>query len=373
MILQTDVLQKSCEKILAAVDSNVLNTITETLEIKVKDGIFSMAITNREYYVNIKFDADIEEEIHATVDAILFLKLIGKVTSETIELTSDKNNLMVKCNGNYKLPLIYENNQLLEIPEIEMDAVNEEFAISGEVLNSIIDFNSKELSKGAITKPIQRLYYVDGDGCITFTSGACINKFNTNMKSKLLMNDKLIRLFRLFKKDSNIQASIGHLQVGEDMISTVIKLVSDGIQISAILTSDENLMQGYPVKAIRNRVNDEYPYSASLNKLITTQAIDRLMLFTNSSPSLDEYLIKLTFNRDALYISDYKGNNIEQVKYLNELTCDDTYEAFIDSRDFSKTLQSCSNQVVKIHFGNEQAFLINEGNVSWIIPQCYES
>ena len=347
MILRTDILQKSCEKILAAVDSNVLNTITETLEIKIKDGIFSMAITNREYYVNIKFNANTNEELHATVDAILFLKLIGKVTSETIELTSNNNNLLVKCNGNYKLPLIYEDEKLLEIPTIEMDTVQEEFSISGEILNSIIDFNSKELSKGAITRPVQRLYYVDGNGCITFTSGACINKFNVNMNSKLLMNDKLIKLFRLFKKDNVIQVKVGHKQLGEDMTSTVI-------DISAILASDEKLFQGYPVTAIRGRVNDEYPYSISVNKILTIQAIDRLMLFTNTSTTLDEYLIKLTFNNNALIISDYKGNNVEQVTYANESNITDSYEAFIDSRDFSKTLQSCSNQIVKI-------------------PQCYES
>ncbi len=373
MILRTDILQKSCEKILAAVDSNVLNTITETLEIKIKDGIFSMAITNREYYVNIKFNANTNEELHATVDAILFLKLIGKVTSETIELTSNNNNLLVKCNGNYKLPLIYEDEKLLEIPTIEMDTVQEEFSISGEILNSIIDFNSKELSKGAITRPVQRLYYVDGNGCITFTSGACINKFNVNMNSKLLMNDKLIKLFRLFKKDNVIQVKVGHKQLGEDMTSTVIDMTADDIQISAILASDEKLFQGYPVTAIRGRVNDEYPYSISVNKILTIQAIDRLMLFTNTSTTLDEYLIKLTFNNNALIISDYKGNNVEQVTYANESNITDSYEAFIDSRDFSKTLQSCSNQIVKIHFGNDKAFLINEGNISWVIPQCYES
>lgn len=374
MILQTDVLNKSCEKILAAVDSNVLNSITETLEIKCENGVFSMAVTNREYYVNIKFDADTDEHIHATVDAILFLKLIGKVTSSTIELATDDTSLLIKCNGNYKLPLIYEDDHLLEIPEISMDTKTEEFSISGDVLNSIVDFNSKELGKGSITAPIQRLYYVDSSGCITFTTGACLNNFNIDTHAKLLMNDKIVRLFRLFKKDQTISASIGYKQFNESTTSMVIKLISDGVTISAILNSDDTLLQKYPVTAIRNRIKDEYPYSVSLNKNSIIQSIERLMLFVNkNNTNLDEYLIKLTFQKDSLSISDYKGTNIENVSYMNDVSFDSTYEAFIDSRDFTKTLQSCTGQLTQLYFGNNQAFLIKEGNINWVIPQCYES
>ena len=107
MIIRTELLQESCAQILNAVDSNVLSAITETLEIEVKDNLFKMAVTNREYFVSIEINIESKETLHATVNANLFLRLVSKITSETIELTTDTNILYVKCNGNYKLPLIY--------------------------------------------------------------------------------------------------------------------------------------------------------------------------------------------------------------------------------------------------------------------------
>ena len=91
MIIRTELLQDSCAKILNAVDSNVLSAVTETLEINAGANGFSMAVTNREYFVEVWVDTDSSEDFHATVYADLFLRLVSKVTSETIELTSDGN------------------------------------------------------------------------------------------------------------------------------------------------------------------------------------------------------------------------------------------------------------------------------------------
>lgn len=46
------------------------------------------------------------------------------------------------------------------------------------------------------------MYYFDKDGALTFTSGACVNKFTANVQSKLLFNDRLVKLFKLFKDAS---------------------------------------------------------------------------------------------------------------------------------------------------------------------------
>ena len=47
---------------------------------------------------------------HATVNAALFLKLIPQITTDNIELNIKDNLLIVRGNGTYKLPLIYEGS-----------------------------------------------------------------------------------------------------------------------------------------------------------------------------------------------------------------------------------------------------------------------
>ena len=343
MIIRTEVLQESCAKILNAVDSNVLSAVTETLEIKTEGKQLSLSVTNREYFVKILFGDDVDEEIHATVNANLFLKLISKVTSETIELHTDEKSLYVKCNGDYKLPLIYDGNALLELPKIGIENVSEQFDIDCALLHSIVNYNSKELGKGTISKPIQRLYYIDSEGAITFTTGACVNKFSIEMKSKLLLNDKLVKLFRLFK-DTKVKVTVGHNKLSEDTVVTAVRFEAPSITIDAVLNCDDSMAVAFPVEGIRGRAENVYPNTISINKLI--------------------------FNSDSVTVSDRKGVNSEAIPYTNQISADTHYEALIDSSDLIKTLASATNQIVNMGFGNEQAFVVSEGSVKWVIPEC---
>lgn len=374
MIIRTELLQDSCAKILNAVDSNVLSAVTETLEISAANGVFTMAVTNREYFVEIKMNIEVSDEFHATVNANLFLKLIAKVTSETIELSTNGNSLHIKCNGDYKIPLIYDGDALMELPRINIENVNEEFDIDSAVLRSMVNYNSKELQKGTISKPIQRLYYLDSNGAVTFTTGACVNKFEIDMKSKLLLNDKLVKLFKLFK-DTKVKMTVGHNPINDDTVATVVKFEAPNISISAVLNCEDTMVVTFPVEVIRGRADTMYPHTVAINKDLLIQAIDRLMLFSQAASKSDLSLsiIKLQFSGNAVTVSDRMDVNKEDIPYNTSIEGLDKYTAFIDSSDLTKTLMSCTNQFVTCNFGNSQAFVLTEGMVRWVIPECQEA
>lgn len=372
MILRTDDLRESCTKILSAVDSNALNSITDMLEINCGNGIFSLSVSNGEYYVKIQTETDVDEEFKATVNAIQFLKLVEKTTSEVIELTSDDKVLNVTCNGSYKIPLVYDGDSLLKIPTIDIDESVEKTSIKSSALKSIVDFNSKELTKGIISKPVQRLYYVDGSGCITFTTGACVNEFKTNVSSNLLFNDKLVKLFKLFG-DEEVELEVGHNAENQGLSWTVVKFTTKNVQISAITGNDQSLLQSYPVEAIRNRAHAVYPYRGSLNKFMVNQAIDRISIFADHSiDSISGGIVRMKFTKNSVTISDFNNVNKETVEYVAPSETAEECEIIINSRDFTKTLSSCTNQIVNIFYGDEQAILVKEGAVYWVIPQCSE-
>ena len=81
-------------------------------------------------------------------------------------------------------------------------------------------------------------------------------------------------------------------------------------------------------------------------------------------------IIKLIFNSDSVTVADRKGVNSEAIPYTNQISADTHYEALIDSSDLIKTLASATNQIVNMGFGNEQAFVVSEGSVKWVIPEC---
>ena len=96
---------------------------------------------------------------------------------------------------------------------------------------SILQFNSKELSKGIISRPIQKLYYVDEHGALTFTTGACVNSFELQQPVKLLLNDRLVKLFKLFKGEQ-VDFTLGYDTISEDTIQTKVRFESDDIIIT---------------------------------------------------------------------------------------------------------------------------------------------
>ena len=197
MIIRVEDLKDISQAVLSVVDTNEISIINETLELVVKNNVFYMNVTNREYYVSAKVQVYDEEDFRATVDANVFLKLISQITTDVVEFNVVDNYLAISANGSYRLPLIYENDKLLELPVITINNKTSELDVDGNILLSILNYNSRQLNIGTVTNPIQKLYYIDEFGAITFTSGACVNNFNLDTDSFKLLeySDKL-----LFKK-----------------------------------------------------------------------------------------------------------------------------------------------------------------------------
>lgn len=368
MILRIEELKDACSKILGAVDSNALSTITETLELYTKEQVLYLNVTNKEYFAQVKIPIGESVDFRATVNANLFLRLISQITSESIELNVKDNNLYLRGNGKYKLPLIYDGEELLTLPEITISNVTTSFPIKSSILHSIITYNSKEISKGGITRPVQKLYYLDNQGCITFTTGACVNNFTLTNSIRILLNDRLVKLFKLFKTDS-VLFTLGYDSVSDDLIQTKVQFENDEIKLTAILSSDDNLLSSVPVAAIRARASEDYDYSMVINKNEVLEAVNRLLLFTDNK--ISKLYSTFEFGQDSVTIWDTNKNSSELIPYEKPITSlTDKYTAVLDLLDLKITLESCNEQYVNISFGNGQAIVLSRGSVYNIIPEC---
>lgn len=373
LILRIEDIQASCAKILAAVDSNSLAVVSETLQLKTSGKNLYISVTNREYYAQVKVDMAEELQFNASVNANLFLKLISQITTDTIELDVVDTTLILKGNGTYKLPLIYNGEELLEIPEIVIGNPTVSFDIESSILQSLIQYNSKELSKGIISKPIQKLYYVDEHGAATFTTGACINSFTLEKPVKMLLNDRLVKLFKLFK-DDKVKFTLGYDALTDEIIQTKVRFESADIVITAILSCDDSMLKSFPVDGVRGRAEAEYPYSVNIHREQTIQTISRLLLFSAANTNKD--LISphgtFVFKKDHVVIWDAKKENKEEIYYTNT-TCDipqGEYEAILNLKDVMSTLDSCVEQYVNLRFGDETAVVLSRGHVKNVIPEC---
>lgn len=370
MIIKSELLKKYGNIILQAVDNNELSILTETLELKTINDILFMSVTNKEYYAQVKLGLNQAEDLHATINANLFLKLISQITTPDIELNISNNSLVVKGNGTYKLPLIFDNDKLLELPEINIKNPVNELNIDSAILNSILQYNSKELLKGTISRPIQKLYYIDECGAITFTSGACVNNFTLQSPIKLLLNDKLVKLFKLFQ-DTTVHTTLGFDPISDTITQTKVRFESNDIKLTAILSCDDSLINSVPVAAIRGRACNTYPYSINIDKASLLSTINRLLLF-NSGNGAKEILkpyAKFEFKQSCVTIWDATNINNETIDYTNTQISDNNYSAMFDLLDLKSTLDSCSEKYITFNFGDGQAAVIARGNIFNVIPE----
>lgn len=367
MLLEVKKLQEAAVKILAAVDGgDVSEVIKDTVEIKTKGKTLELNVTNKEYYVRVSLPIQEEVPFRAVVDAKLFLNLVSKITTSNLELEVDDNKLIIKGNGNYKLPLIYENDKLVELPEITIENETNSFNISSDILSSILNFNSKEIKTATAVKPFQKLYYIDEQGCITFSSGGCINSFTLPEKVTLLLNVKLVKLFRLFK-DGDISFTLGHDEVA-GIIQTKIRLANDEVVITAITSTSENILSTVPANALRTRAQFNYPYQVSIDRTLLSQALTRLLLFNNASGGLNKDFGVFEFDTNSVAIFDAKKENKEVIPYVNS-NVNEKYRVILDINSLKGTLDTCTEDVLVFNFGDRKCFVLSRGNIKNLMPE----
>jgi hypothetical protein len=363
MILKTKEFKRVCATILNAVD----NGNADVLELLTDNSVLTLNVTNHEYYVSAKFPLEQDEMLHATINAASFLKLISQITTETVELKSTETNLLIKANGNYRVPLIFENSSLMSLPKINISNPTVEMTVDGSYLYSIFDINSEELSKtNKIVKPIQNLYYLDDEGAITFTDGACVNNFHLEKPIKVLFNSKLVKLFKLFKSEQ-VKFTLGYDESFNSTLQTKVMFETSVIKLTAITPSDDVLLSQVPVKAIRDLANQYFDYSLVLNKEALSQCLTRLLVFANKNIK-NNTIGKFEINNTELTISD-NNDNTETIKAENGSKTTASYGFYLTLLDLKNILDTCTEEFITLNCGNKKAVVIVKGNIKYIIPE----
>ena len=376
MILQVKDLKDAATKILASIDNGALmDRVKDTLEIVSVGKTLQLNITNKEYYVRVKTPLVSDEQFRALVDAKLFLNLVSKTTVDEVELKTTQTSLIVKANGTYKLPFIYDGNDVISVPEIKIENQTVGFTMTGDALNSIVNINSKELDIAGAKREFQKLYYIDEQGCITFSNGACINQsFTLPEKVVLLLNDKVVKLLKLFK-EGDVKFTLGTDVVGTQML-TKAKFENDEVEITTITPTTQPLVESFnsPLRIARTKLNKSYKNVAHLNKDELLEAISRLLVCTYAVGGLEKDYAFLEFDPvNGALLSTLDGNNKEPLAYVNTegatSVVTEKYSTIIDIKQLKTTLGACEENIIKLMFDDYQGMLLVRKAIFNLIPE----
>jgi hypothetical protein len=374
MILKTKNFQEAANKILLAVG---VDKAAANLELAAKDTALYLRVTNREWYTAIKFDLENPTEFRAVVDANLFLNLISGISTEEFELEIKDTVVVVKAGrSSYKLAMIYENDQLMKLPIIKLDPeqITVSMNISNDILMSILNVNSREVQKAKKVEvnELQRYYYIDETGCFTFTTGACINAFTLEKPIKLLLTDKVVKLFKLFGSDAFL--SYGHIVNADNSLQPIVVFQTEDVYVATRLLSDETCIQKVkaPCDAMKALAKEVYEHNLVLSATDLSAAISRLLMFhKNSSAKADLSFVpaSVEFSNTELTISDLSGDNKEVVTIENGSSTVGGYSMGVNLIDLKAVLDSCKNEHITVNCGNHKSIIICRANISNVIAE----
>lgn len=373
MILKTKTFQEAANKILVAVG---LDRAAANLELAAKDTTLFLRVTNREYYAAVKFDLDEVTDFRAVVDANLFLNLISGINTDEFELTINDTNVVVKAGkSSYKLAMIYENDQLMKLPVIKLDPteVTVSMPVAHDILMSILNVNGREIQKAKRldVNELQRYYYIDETGCFTFTTGACVNSFTLEKPIKLLLTDKVVKLFKLFNSD--VWLSYGHIVNSDGTLQPIVTFQTEDIYVASRLLNDDTCIQKIkaPCDAMKNLVKEAYDHNLVLSATELSSAINRLLMFhKNSNAKVDLSFVPATveFTNTELTIADATGHNKEVITIENSITTG-SYSMGVNLIDLKSVLDSCKNEHITLNCGNHKSIIINRGTINNVIAE----
>lgn len=370
MIVKTKEFKEACQTILLALDTKEVTLYNEALELESNGSILNLNVTNGQYYVTVKFNLSSPTQFKASVKAKTFLSLISKITTEYIELLVNGRTLKIKANGEYTFPLIFNNSTMLELPKINLGVVTNSFSINSNILLSVLTNNSKELIRGAEvikntqTQTAQPYYYLDEYGAITYTTGACVNSFTLPSPIKMLLDDKSVKLFKLFKNNTTVDFKMSQVALSDSLTQTVLQFSTDKVVLNTIMPKS-SLISSVPAILIREMANKSYPYNIVLSKDDLLEALNRLNIFNQDS----KLLVKVTVSGNNLTLQSLNDDFIEIVNISGGSKVSKDYSFYLILKNLKLILDGYAEQYITMSFGDEKAITFKKQDIVDIIPE----
>ena len=370
MIVKTEEFKEACQTILMALDTKEVTLYNEALELLVEGSVLNLNVTNRQYYVTVKFNLSEATTFRATVKAKTFLSLISKITTEYIELVVNDRVLLVKANGEYTFPIIFNNSTMLELPKINLGVITNSFSINSNILLSILLNNSKELIRGAEvlkndqSRSARPYYYVDELGAITFTTGACVNSFSLPSPIKMLLDEKTVKLFKLFKNNTSVDFKMSQVALSDTVTQTVLQFSTDKVILNTIMP-DSSLISSVPCISIREMANKTYPYNVVLSKDDLLEALNRLNIFNLDS----KLLIKVIVSGDELTLQSLNNDFVEKLKTSGGNSLSEEYSFYLILKNLKLILDGYAEQYITMGFGDGKAIVFKKQDIVDMISE----
>lgn len=342
-------LKSAVTKAIKGCGFNKLIPLTELIGIRLSDGSLKLYTTDMTNFLTVTIDKVSGDDFNLTVEADKFGKLINKMTCTEIDLSVKDENLVVKGNGTYKLPLMTDEEGVVEFPVDETP-----FESVGEVqLTSIM--SAYNINRAALAKTFEQPaltgYYCGGN---VVTSDAIVITFNRFQMFKdqedMLISPQMMQLLTL-----NSSEKIEFGKSGDNLV-----FCGDGVEIRGPQLSG---IEEYPIDQINAYLDIAFDSVCKIPKELMLDVLDRLSLFITPFDKNGAYF---TFGRTGITVHSKKDASTETINYIESKNFKG-FTCLVDIVMMKEQLQACPEDTVTMWYGNDNALKLETGNVVQVI------
>lgn len=368
VLINTDKLQGIIDDIAKGVGYNKLLPITNMVGITFTDeGKLQFISTDGTNFLRVSNNngdfGDEEEAGHVTVDADLFISLVGKLSDcSAISLETSGNTLTVKGHkgtqvvGEYKLELpIDDEGNPVKFVDIDSKiekvvSANNIYEIKADVIEELRNSCKQALSTN-ISEPCYTNYLISKDIVSTDrTRAVFVHKDLINQGSAFLLGRNFVDLLsiagdtiKLYVSDTGIYA--------KDESGT------------EIFTTANGELDGYNESAVKGMLSMEFPSMCKVKKSELVNTLGRMLLFCSK---YDNNGIDIDFEEDRMTIHSLKDSAVEIIEY-SEYKDIVPCSIRVDVTLLASHVKAYATDTVELYFGNPKAIKFVEGDVTQIL------
>lgn len=349
--INTASLKVAVSKAIKGAGNNKFLPITSLMGIEVlEDGQFYLYTTDGDNVMRVLGDGVTEySELFVTVPAKQFNDLISKTSCEEVILSLNKNVLIIKGNGTYKIPMLVDNGGIVVFPKPECNNLIFAVTVPFAEIKSVLQINKCALSKNLDSCLNSyfvgdRVYTTDADVICILDKTLFIDYNNMALLSSNLLN------LTSFLEDEVINV--------EFYSDNRIVFTGNRVTIYGYLRND---VIEYPINSIYAIEERDYTNQCFVSKSELLSILSRLALFINP---YDRNGIDLIFDRKFLTIQNHDTSALEQVFYKDSSNINEAMRCCVDINMFKMLVSAIPDDAFYINFSDPKVLKLSCKDVS---------
>lgn len=327
---------------------NKLLPITSMMEIRMESNTLTLTTTDTANTLRIIADKVDGEDFVTVVPVKIFSGIVGKLTSDNIELRLGDRELKVIGNGEYKIDLPQDEDGVVQFPQFKFDKDGAGQTLNLTSIKDVLGINKASLAK-TIDTPCLCGYYV-GDKVITTDENTiCFNDMKL-MDGSYLISPEMMELLAL-SKDEKIT---WWYKDGYFLFET------PGMVLYGAEHDGKDL---FPAEEVMGYLDTEFTSKCALPKVALQDCLDRLALFIEPYDKNGAYF---TFTKGGVKVNSKKSSADETIPYTESKDFQ-PFMCCVDIPMMKALVDANPGESIEIWYGIEACIKLTSGKVTQVL------